>query len=144
MNTNAERGHPVDRGLLAASVLALLGLAVIVAVAASCANGLSRLDNQAAILVLLSCALIVGWVGLRPTQRLDLVAQFALGILAGMNALPSLSGILTFVLLFIGGRRAVRTESPATHAGALVLGLVVGVALVYGALRALAPGDIRC
>ncbi len=136
--------RPVDRSLVAASAVALVVLVVIAAVAAGCATGFSRPDNRVAMLVLLSCALIVGWVGLRPTKGLDLVAQFALGILAGMNALPSLSGIFTLVLLVIGGRRAVRSETPAAHAGALVLGLVVGAALIYGALTALAPADIRC
>jgi hypothetical protein len=137
-------GRPIDRGLVAASVLALLVLGLVVVSAASCANGLTRPDNLLTIAVWLALGVVVGWLGLRPHKPLDLLAQFALGAIGGLNVLPSVGGLLSVALLMIGGLRARRSTTPLAHGGTLIAGLVVGIAFLYAVPRLFAPIDIRC
>lgn len=143
-STELERERSIDRGLVAASVIALLLLGLVVVAAASCANGLTRPDNVITIAVWLSLGLVLGWLGLRPNKSLDLLAQFALGAIAGLNFLPSVGVLLSLVLLTIGGLRARRSTTSVAHAGALVAGLVLGIAFLYAIPRLLGPIDIRC
>ena len=138
------RTKEIDRGLVAASVLALLTLSVVVVAAASCANGLTRPDNLITIAVWLSLGLAVGWLGLRPSTSLDPLAQSAIGAIAGLNVLPSIGGLLFVALLAIGAWRARRSTTPVAHGAALVAGLVVGIAFIYAIPRLLGPIDIRC
>jgi hypothetical protein len=139
-----DRGRDIDRGLVAASVLALMVLGLVVVSAASCANGLTRPGNLVIIAVWLSLGVVVGWLGMRPSKSLDLLAEFALGAIAGLNVLPSVGSLLSVALLAIGGLRARRSTTAVAHGGALIAGLVVGIAFIYAVPRLLAPIDIRC
>jgi hypothetical protein len=136
---------PKNRTLLWTAGLAALYMVVLIASAAACANGLTRLDNLAGIAISVVCIALLGVAALQPSEGRRRVAQLAAGLLGGMFLQPSSGILLTVVLTGLGVRDAWKSENRLLGISLVIVGLAVGVFVTYGLLmRLLAPADIRC
>jgi hypothetical protein len=136
---------PKNRTLLWAAAVGTLWTALLVASAAACANGLTRLDNLAGIAISVGCVALIAGAALRPSEGLRRVAQVATGVLAGMFLQPSTGLLLTLVLTGLGLRDAWKSENRILGVSLVVTGIGLGVVLTYVVLmRFLAPTDIHC
>jgi uncharacterized membrane protein len=118
---------------------------LVVASAAACANGLTRLDNLASIAISVACVALLGTAALQPSEGLRRVAQLAAGVLGGLYFTPSTGLLLTLVLTGLGLRDAWKSGNRLLGVFLVVAGLGLGVVLTYGVLmRFVEPTDIRC
>jgi len=131
--------------LLWAAGTGLLYLAAMVAFAIGCANGLTRLDNQLAIAISVACIAVVIAAALRRSARLRLVAQLAVGALAGMYFQPSSALVMSLSVLTMGALSAWQSEHRLFAMLLVIVGFVLGLAITYGLLmQLLAPTSIHC
>lgn len=131
--------------LLWAAGVGALWTILLVASAAACANGLTRLDNLASIAISVACVALIGTAGLQPGEGLRRVAQLAAGVLGGLYFTPSTGLLVTLVLTGLGLRDAWKSGNRLLGVFLVVAGVGLGIVLTYGVLmRFLAPADIRC
>jgi hypothetical protein len=143
--TTAPTTKPKNRTLLWAAGVGALWTALLIASAAACANGLTRLDSLASIAISVACIAVIGLAALQPSEGLRRVAQLAAGLLGGMFFQPSTGIVLTVVLTGLGLRDALKSENRMLGVSLVAVGFGLGLFLTYGVLmRLLAPTDIRC
>ena len=136
---------PKNRTLLWAAGVGALWTVLLIASSIGCATGLTRPDNLIVFAISIGCVALVGSAALRPASGLRRVAQFAAGLLGGMWFGPSTGALLTFVLVGLGLRDALKSEDRAPGVLAVIGGAVVGFLLVFlVVMRFFAPTDIRC
>jgi hypothetical protein len=136
---------PKNRTLLWAAGVGPLWTALLIASAAACATGLTRLDNLASIAISVGCVALIGLAALQPSEGLRRVAQLAAGVLGGMYFGPSTGALLSVVLVGLGLRDALNAGNRPLGIILVVAGFGLGFVMTYGVLmRFLAPTDIRC
>ena len=136
---------PKNRTLLWAAGAGALWTAVLIASAAVCATGLTRLDNLASLAISVGCIALIGSAALRSGDGLRRAAQFAAGVLGGMYFGPSTGALLSVVLVGLGLRDALNAGNRPLGIILVVAGFGLGFLMTYGVLmRFLAPTDIRC